>query len=520
MLGGLGIWRALDRARALNLEAHGEAPARIGGDGITRRRVLAGLAGGAGAMLLPRAPAFGQSPLRIIIVGGGLAGLSALDTLAARGISATLYEARGAVGGRTRSVRGVFAPDYAFDEGGQLVNSDHADMIRLIRRFGIRMVDRKAFGPTHEVQIGRDGTPVDERELANALRGIAAEVTRDSDRLDRDYDAVAREIDAISVADYLDRRELPAGDARDAIETGIRTEYGAEPRDASALELLFNLPTVDGARVTRVSLSDERYVISGGSDQIAGGLGRQHEGAIRLNKRLTRLDMSGPGVRLAFADGEEVRADRVILALPAPLIREVTIDGPLPPLWRDLIGEIELGRNEKLVVGYDAQPWRRGFGYGGALWAGQPFAAGWDAASLAPAEGPGAGAICYFLGGDQVAAAAASGTAELAARFSDAARRAMPGLPQPNGTIRRTRWCDDPLTKGAYINFRPGQITRFGGLMTVEEEGGEVRASGAGPLLFAGEWLSDAWPGYMNGAVQTGRLAAEAALAPAPALAA
>ena len=35
----------------------------------------------------------------------------------------------------------------------------------------------------------------------------------------------------------------------------------------------------------------------------------------------------------------------------------------------------------------------------------------------------------------------------------------------------------------------------------------------AGPLLFAGEWLSDAFPGYMNGAVQTGRIAAEAVLA-------
>src|SRR5690606_9341934 len=98
-----------------------------------------------------------------------------------------------------------------------------------------------------------------------------------------------------------------------AIEAGIRTEYGAEPRDASALELLFNLPTVDGARVTRISLSDERYVISGGSDQIARALGRQHEGAIRLDKRLTRLDMTGPEVRLVFADGEESRADRVIL---------------------------------------------------------------------------------------------------------------------------------------------------------------------------------------------------------------
>ena len=54
-------------------------------------------------------------------------------------------------------------------------------------------------------------------------------------------------------------------------------------------------------------------------------------------------------------------------------------------------------------------------------------------------------------------------------------------------------------------------------LQAIADANGDTRASGFGPVQFAGEWLSDAWPGYMNGAVQTGRLAAEAVLAPAPA---
>jgi monoamine oxidase len=517
MHGSIGIWRALDRARAMNLANAGEAPARPGGDGVTRRRVIAALAGGAGLALMPRLPAFAQAPQRIVIIGGGLAGLSALDTLASRGVAATLYEARGAVGGRTRSVQGVFAPDYAFDEGGQLVNSDHEDMIRLIRRFGLRMVDRRGFGPVHEVQIGRDGRPVPEARLARALRGIAARITADSDRLDADYETVAREIDAMSVADYLDRHGLAAGDARDALEAGVRTEYGAEPNEASALELLFNLPTVDGARLTRISLSDERYLISGGTDQVARALARQHEASIRLNRRLEAIDFDEEPIQLRFAGGEIMTADRVILALPAPLIRELLIKGPVPPLWRALIEEVRLGRNEKVLVGYDRPALRTELGFGGAVWSGQPFAAIWDAASRAPAE-PGPGALCYFLGGDQVDAARGEEMAALAARFTEKGRLALRGLPAPNGTLRRTRWCEDPLTKGAYVNYRPGQISRFGSLMTVEEEG-EVRASGFGPIQLAGEWLSDAFPGYMNGAVQTGRLAAEAVLAPAAAAA-
>lgn len=514
MRGMGGVWRALSRARAMNLAQAGEPAPVTGGDGITRRRVLAGLAGGLGAAVLPRWPAFAQASTRVAIVGGGLAGLTALDMLRARGVDATLYEARAAAGGRTRSVRGIFADPFAFDEGAQLVNTDHEDLLRLIRRFGLRLVDRRAFGPFHEVQIGRNGLALSEARLAMQLRGIAARITADSDRLDADPDSVTREIDALSVAAYLDRHGLAAGDARAALEAGIRTEYGAEPEQASALELLWNLPTVDGARVNRISLSDERYLISGGTGQLATALAAQRGDRIVLNKRLAALDLAEGSARLTFADGETIAADRVILALPATMLRELRIAGPLPAEWRALIAEARLGRNEKLIVGYDdIGPWRRRVGFGGAVWAGRDFSAIWDAVSLAPA--PGAGALCYFLGGAQVDAAARVETAELARRFTAAAARVLPGLGAPNGRVRRTRWCDDPLTKGAYSSFAPGQVTRFGHLFALEEEGAPARVPRAGPLLFAGEWLSDAFPGYMNGAVQTGRIAAEAVLAEA-----
>ena len=519
MRGTSHVWRALERARAMNLAAAGERPAERAGGGLTRRRVLASLAGLGAAAVAPRWPAFAQSPVRVAIVGGGLAGLSALDTLVGRGVDATLYEARAAVGGRTRSVRGVFADGFAFDEGAQLVNGDHADMLRLVRRFGLRLVDRKAFGASEELQIGRSGRVVPEERLARQLRSIAARITADADRLDRDYDTVSREIDALSVKDYLDRHGLAAGDARDAIEATIRTEYGAEPHQASALELIFNLPTVDGRRIDRIPNSDERYLVSGGTDQIALALAAEHRPRLQLNKRLVSIDIGGATSRLGFADGSEAVADRVIVALPVSMLREIRLSGPLPPIWRAAIAEVSLGRNEKLVVGYDSQPWRRRPGFGGAVWAAQGFSEIWDAASVAPTGPSGRGALCYFLGGDQVEAAAAVPAAELAARFTAAARRVIPGLPAPNGRLRRTRWTADPLTRGAYVNFAPGQFTRFGSLLTLEEAS-EVRPSAAGLLLFAGEWVSDAWPGYMNGAVQTGRIAAEAALAPAAALAA
>jgi monoamine oxidase len=183
----------------------------------------------------------------------------------------------------------------------------------------------------------------------------------------------------------------------------------------------------------------------------------------------------------------------------------------LPPLWRAFIDEVRLGRNEKVIVGYDDSAWRRTIGFGGGLWAAGEFSEVWEAQSLAPAPGP--AALCYFLGGSQVDAAASVETAELARRFTIAARRVLPGLPAPNGRLRRTRWTDDPLTRGAYSRFAPGQLTRFASLFAVETPGEAARPAQAGPLLFAGEHISDAFAGFMNGALQTGRIAAQALLA-------
>ena len=90
MRGSGHVWRALEQARAMNLAAAGAPPAEAVGDGVSRRRMLAGLAGLGGAALLPRWPAFALAAPRIAIVGGGLAGLAALDTLRGRGADAEL----------------------------------------------------------------------------------------------------------------------------------------------------------------------------------------------------------------------------------------------------------------------------------------------------------------------------------------------------------------------------------------------------------------------------------------------
>ncbi|MBN2875534.1 MAG: FAD-dependent oxidoreductase, partial [Spirochaetales bacterium] len=87
----------------------------------------------------------------------------------------------------------------------------------------------------------------------------------------------------------------------------------------------------------------------------------------------------------------------------------------------------------------------------------------------------------------------------------------MPGVGAAStDRFLRTRWSQSRFTRGAYANFKPGQLTEFGGLFWIESENAEERQEvHAGNLVFAGEHLSDAFYGFMNGAAETGRLAAD-----------
>uniref|UniRef100_UPI0035CB0DC2 flavin monoamine oxidase family protein n=1 Tax=uncultured Sphingomonas sp. TaxID=158754 RepID=UPI0035CB0DC2 len=514
MRGSDTVWHALEAARRGNLNDAGLAPPMRGDTGQTRRAVLAALGASGLAAALPRpalAAAQGLGP--VAIVGGGIAGLTALWHLTEAGIDARLYEARARLGGRIYTAHEAGKP--TIESGGQLVNTDHADMHALARACGIALIDRK--GTPHRTLILGDGKEVPEGKLASGLRGIAGQIDADSVRLDQDYAKVALELDALSFTTYLDKHAalLTEPWVRGLIEATARTEYGVEPGQASAIELIFNLPTIAGRRIDVLGRSDERYLIAGGSSALIAAMAARLAGRIFTNRRVTRIDPFGPGVRLVFADGRTADAPNVIVTTPAAITRHIDFSIPLPPLWTRFIAEVGLGANMKIQAGMTARPWDKVIGRGGELWqtrAQAGVASGWEGSVRG--RGATGDVWTWFLGGAEVAAADTAEPNMLARKFAAQAEPGVPGMTAATGAFaRRTNWHRDPLAMGAYVNFRPGQLTRFGRLIWTEVDGIAKAPVAAGPVLFAGEHLSDAYPGYMNGGAQTGRLAAQTIIA-------
>ena len=191
---------ALRQAQA----AHGPVPAPR----LSRRRLL-GTALAAGSLgLAPRLALGRTGDPRVAIVGAGIAGLNAAWQLRRHGLEATVYEARGRVGGRMLSRVGAVEPGIVDDIGGSLVNTDHADLRALLEEFGLGLHDRR----TDPLGQGVRGTAwfvggrlVDEAEVADGLRLIAHQIVADAERVDADFDRLAPRFDRLTAKAYLDR---------------------------------------------------------------------------------------------------------------------------------------------------------------------------------------------------------------------------------------------------------------------------------------------------------------------------
>ena len=461
-----------------------------------------------GHVLAQTAPASGT---RVAVIGAGLAGLNAAYRLRQAGITATVYEARNRVGGRTHSIE--TSSGLVYDLGGSFINTDHGDMRGLASELGLTLFDRNK-------EVARTGLPstayyvagrdVDEATLAADFRPLRDQITADARRVFNAWDTVAPEYDQMSVTQYLDshQNKITAPYVRVLVENAIRTEYGVEPHDSSALQLLFLTPSVTGKSVDLLAYSDEQYTVSGGSQSIADELVKRLPGQVQLNRPLTRVRRTGSAYTLDFTGAAPVEADYVIVTVPASLLRSISFPSTLPAGFRDYLANVDLGRNEKVFAGFETRAWRTSGEFSLGAWTDLGYSSVWDGTQSQIARAD-AALTLYYGGADVQRIPNGKGAYDAAVRSLDAY---VPGLQAAaNGQYRRTNWTGEKYSKGAYVNFKPGQLTRWGSYFWLETGGGnptqEVVFDG---LVFAGEHTSDDWYGFMNGAAQTGRLAATA----------
>jgi monoamine oxidase len=443
----------------------------------------------------------GQQP-RIAIVGAGVAGLNAAYKLQQAGLRSTIFEGANRTGGRMFTATNLLAEGLTTELGGEFIDSDHEEMLNLMKEFGLERLDTRApeaasLTPETYFINGRHYT---QAQAARAFVPIAKRILADYDALgdvvDYKTEGGGTTIDRQSIAQYLDGIGV-SGWMRELLDVAYVTEYGLDAGEQSALNFVFLIGTGDLEDPEAFMLlgeSDERYKVRGGNQQIVDELAKRVEPGIRRLHRLEAIRSNGQGFMLTFqADGKAVdeAADVVILTVPFSILRDVKLEMPLPEIKQRAIRELGYGMNAKVLVGFTSRIWEK-LGYSGATYSDQPFQLAWANSLLQPGS---AGGLTLYSGG-KPAMDIGQGSAEAAAaRLMPGIERAYPGATaQRNGRVSRFHWPTFPWTKGSYSCYKPGQWTTIAG----------AEALPVGNLFFAGEHCSYDFQGYMNGAAQSG----------------
>lgn len=502
--------------RARSAEACDEtsrhAPPAVDG----RRRLLTqAMVGSAWAMSAPmlQAAALRNAP-RVIVIGAGLAGLSAATDLVAAGCDVTVHEGSPRIGGRCISERHAFADGQVAERGGELIDSTHVQMRTLVAALGLELDDltaAEAPGTQAIVRLADGLYPLadierDFRALLPALDGDARALGDDLPTCHRATPA-QQALDRLSASDWITTRVSGGMASRlgRLIGNAYVEELGGDLYETNAVTVVALLRGSPRERFSPYEESDQRYHVRGGNDQVPRLLAQRLGARVQTSSRLVALARTSDGrMRVVTARDQVVHehvADRVVLALPFTLLREVDFArAAFSPRKQRAIRELGMGRNCKLQLQFDERAWVA-LGATGETRMQGAFETSWE---VTRAQAGRAGIINCFSGGST---ATVAGEGELDERARDALATlelALPGITQHwNGRGIRNAWGRYPWTLGSYALFKPGQYTTLNGCLHEPE----------GRVHFAGEHTSADWQGYLNGAVESGRRAAKEVVA-------
>jgi monoamine oxidase len=446
---------------------------------------------------------------RVLILGGGLAGLTAAYRLMNQGYGVIVLEGQDRVGGRVLTVRAPFQAAGHVEMGATRIFSTHTATLKYVEHFDLGpllpydsgnrafyMRDRRFMPPP----AGQPWPIADmsEAERANPFAFLVPYVISGFKKLAWPNDqASALDLDKVTFEQYL----LSEGASRGWIDWFRALEGNIKRINACA-----------GFAVEKVASGVEGELptsIPGGNDRLPKAFAAALGDRVKLNCRVVRLEQSASEVTVTYLDAQgrqtQVRADRCVSALPFTTLRKVVIATPFPDDKMRGIESLQYMPAARCHFQTKTRFWTGDpLGtLGGLNLVGTDTFAGriWNT-SAQQADRTMGMIHSYMIDAE------ASEYASLPDRTSTMRRHIadelLPGLTQDQAIASADKvWQDDPWVEGGWGS--PG-LNEMRGLHA-------VRRRAEGRVHFAGEHTSKLWLAWMNGAIETGERAADEIIA-------
>jgi polyamine oxidase len=420
---------------------------------------------------------------RVVVVGAGIAGLTAANALAHGGVECVVLEARDRIGGRLHTVDLGGSP---VDLGGSWIHMPGGG--NPMRAFADQIgVPCRSADPVPEM-AGYDCG--EGRRLSAAEAGAALGLYLEA------FPAAAGPLAAelgpdASAADGIEAFVAgaglapgPARRARQMLYAAIEAE-SADLAERQSLRWMWNEFEYEGNYFGDVPDGGYRRLV----DAMATGVD------VRLGVEVTEVAVSAGGVRVRAADGASEEGSHVVVTVPLGVLKRGAprFSPALPPDRLAAIGRLGFGRFEKVALRFDEPFWRAAgfphlmiFPRDPGEW--MVWALGLDAFGAGPVF------VFFVFHSDAVRLSAAGGDA--AVRWALDLLAEATGRPCPAPTaVAVTSWASDPYAGGAYTHIPPGASPADADLL------GEPLG---GRLLFAGEHTQSARLVYADGAMTSG----------------
>ena len=426
-----------------------------------------------------------SAPPEVLIIGAGVAGLTAARELTEAGVRVLVLEARERLGGRVMTHH---TPDGPVELGAEFVHGAVEETLSVAREaaLALRETDRAAPRATGE-GASQEETDEETVDFFSAMDVVLAHASANGPD-----ESFRHLVDRVDVAAEIKARCLGL----------VEGYHAADPARISVRSLLKNTAADERPGANR------QFRFVGGYDGLVAAISQRIDPAlceVRLNIVVTAVSW-GPGrVVVRTSAGEELVAPKLIVTVPLGVLKAGTIAfSPRLADKEEIIGRLEMGDAERVSLCLASDAWvaPERFPPGGFLMTGEPPFPVWWVSRPPPfpvvtawSGGRNARALSQMDGAARVDAAVAALAAALGA---DAGR-----LRQDLRGGFSHDWLADPFARGAY------SYAGVGG----SDAGTELAVPIDGTLFFAGEATeSDGQNGTVHGAIASGHRAAKQVL--------
>ena len=285
-----------------------------------------------------------QANLAVVVIGAGLAGLTTAYRLMQKGRDVHLYEAKARVGGRVLTAK---IGDHIAELGAQnLADGGKAENIRRLideMRCELEETDVRFIHDYYDGKTFSSGSALHKNRFdLKTIQSKVADAVQKSHNMREVLNELLEEKDSLYKS----------------LAVRLAAYEGAPVEKLSSFyaETLYHMLLGGLSSAHQSTGGEEKYIhlasVKGGNAVLLEKLAQALEGRLHLNRPLAAVSRgSGSSYELVFQNGQKVKADILVLAMPCSAYEDIEFERDLIPEERlQAIRNVQYGTNAKVLV--------------------------------------------------------------------------------------------------------------------------------------------------------------------------